>query len=202
MSSSDFLSEGKTPYDPPLAGDSRPVKAGARHAAVIDRIIAWVGRNSRAILTTAMIFQVGILLGMIAMAALPTVGADARTVRLKVVPVDPRDLFRGDYVILSYNMSRITIPSSVGDTVYVSLVPEANGSSYTGGRESLTPGEFDLFLTGRIVRPGFAEFGIEKYFVPEGQGRIYEDAIRRHRLWAEVAVAKDGKSRLLTLVID
>lgn len=54
-----------------------------------------------------------------------------RTVTLKVVPVDPRDIFRGDYVILSYDISRLDLSKIDGedkfdynDTVFVTLVPD------------------------------------------------------------------------------
>src|SRR5262245_39653295 len=56
-----------------------------------------------------------------------------RVVTLKVAPVDPRDIFRGDYVILSYEISRLEPPKLQGDktfdygeTVYVTLVREAD----------------------------------------------------------------------------
>jgi uncharacterized membrane-anchored protein len=59
----------------------------------------------------------------------------ARTVTLKVVPVDPRDIFRGDYVILSYDISRLDLSAIDGDntfeyndTVFVTLVP--NGATW------------------------------------------------------------------------
>lgn len=60
----------------------------------------------------------------------------SRVVTLKVAPVDPRDIFRGDYVILSYDISRLE-PGKLagddtfgyGDTVYVTLVPD--GEAWT-----------------------------------------------------------------------
>src|SRR5438045_3812657 len=48
--------------------------------------------------------QVAILLGMIALDGLPL--ALGERIKLKVVPVDPRDLFRGDYVVLDYEFNR------------------------------------------------------------------------------------------------
>ncbi|MDZ4868888.1 MAG: GDYXXLXY domain-containing protein, partial [Alphaproteobacteria bacterium] len=60
----------------------------------------------------------------------------SRTVTLKVAPVDPRDIFRGDYVILTYEISRLD-PTKIegdntfgyGDKVLVTLVP--NGDTWT-----------------------------------------------------------------------
>ena len=55
-----------------------------------------------------------------------------KEVRLRTVPVDPRDLFRGDYVVLSYAISTVEAADSDskferGDTVYVTLVPGPDG---------------------------------------------------------------------------
>jgi len=55
-------------------------------------------------------------------------------VMLKTMPVDPRDLFRGDYVILSYEIGNLDIGSlptnsanfRVNDQVYVALIKEEN----------------------------------------------------------------------------
>src|SRR3954468_8617534 len=49
--------------------------------------------------------QLAILVGMIAVDGLPLVLGER--IKLKVAPVDPRDFFRGDYVVLSYEFSRI-----------------------------------------------------------------------------------------------
>ena len=55
-------------------------------------------------------------------------------VMLKTMPIDPRDLFRGDYVILSYEIGNLDIGSlptnstnfRVNDQVYVALIKEEN----------------------------------------------------------------------------
>lgn len=39
----------------------------------------------------------------------------APTILLETVPVDPRDLLRGDYMILSYKISRVPAPPTGGD---------------------------------------------------------------------------------------
>ena len=63
--------------------------------------------------------------------------ADSQEVALKLKPVDPRDLFRGDYLILNYDINTIETNSynnsqtfSRGDTVYIglNLSPASNGS--------------------------------------------------------------------------
>jgi uncharacterized membrane-anchored protein len=51
--------------------------------------------------------------------------ATGTEVTLRTVPVDPLDLFRGRYVRLSYEISRVPVEPGVGpgDTVYVALRP-------------------------------------------------------------------------------
>lgn len=58
---------------------------------------------------------------------------------LNVIPVDPRDLFRGDYVILGYDITNIdpttlragddVLALESGDTIYVTLTRGADGVS-------------------------------------------------------------------------
>src|SRR3954447_10867095 len=56
--------------------------------------------------------------------------------RLEVVPVDPRDLFRGDYVVLGYRIGtvdlpkeEVTTPFTRGQQVFVTLRPDASNKS-------------------------------------------------------------------------
>ena len=128
-----------------------------------------------------------------------------------------RDLFRGDYVILSYRFSRIPpggIPglnpsydradmaAQQNQPVYVSLVPEADGIHYKTGQISLNRPQSGKFIRGKVVDWNRLEFGIEKYFLQEGTGHDYEEAVRSRRLWAEVAVAPDGTAALKGLRIE
>ena len=76
-------------------------------------------------LAGAFVLQAALLGWMIADRALLL--ARGTEIRLTAVPVDPRDLFRGDYVVLSYPISRLRADRlegadefSVGQTVYVS----------------------------------------------------------------------------------
>jgi uncharacterized membrane-anchored protein len=117
------------------------------------------------------------------------------------MPVDPRDLFRGDYVTLSYDVSRV--PSfAPGQAVYVQLVPEPDGLHHHQGGVATSPFATGVSLRGRVLRPGLAGFGLEQFFVPEGQGRDYERAVRQRRLWAEVVIAPDGQGALRRLVVE
>ena len=76
-----------------IAGNTRIVKC-----------IEWLKERERAFLVVFAGFQVVVLLAMIFLRLLPLLTGE--TILLRVAPVDPRDFFRGDYVILSYEFSR------------------------------------------------------------------------------------------------
>ena len=104
---------------------------------------------------------------------------EGRTVVLQTVPVDPRSLLQGDYAILDYEIARLsaTTPNwSVGETVYVEL-REASPFWRNGGYSlSRNDVRIEVFIRGRVDRPGHLDFGIGTYFVPEGTGHIIERA--------------------------
>ena len=182
--------------------------------APLERAIGWLRGRERAVLTAAAVLQVAVLVAMIAVRAMPLVFGD--TILLRVVPVDPRDLFRGDYVILSYDFSRrppqgIEGLSQAGDsrdkvwqgrTVYVSLVPDADGRHWRADKVSISRPTSGRYIRGRIAATGQLEFGIEAYYVQEGTGHEYEQAIRNRRLLAEVALTSDGTAALRGLRIE
>src|SRR3982750_2863081 len=73
-------------------------------------VLGWLKARERQVLLVTAAAQLFILLAMIAVREVPLVMG--QTVLVRVVPVDPRDMFRGDYVRLSYAFSRIP-PSEV-----------------------------------------------------------------------------------------
>jgi uncharacterized membrane-anchored protein len=120
------------------------------------------------------------------------------SVLVRVRPVDPRDLLRGQFMRLAYEFSwpdssfvTSTLPSA-GMTVWVVLRPE--GEFHVPARavierpELLAPGE--VVLQGRVA-PGRFLFGIERYFVPEGtETPDWQDLTVRLR------VGRDGRPRI------
>ncbi len=177
------------------------------------RVIEWFKTRERGVLAVGIAVQFLVLAGMIVLNAIPYF--NGRAVLLKVRPVDPRDAFRGDYVILGYDFNRLPaagIPGlpargeSAGNwqsrTVFVSLLPDADGIHYHAGSWSLTPPTDGLFLRGKTTAPYRAEFGIESFFVQEGKGHDYESALRASRLWAEVLVSPDGQAAVKSLRIE
>lgn len=57
------------------------------------------------------------------------------------------------------------------------------------------------FIRGRVRRGGSIEYGIETFYVEEGQARRYEQAMFDRRLYSDVVLDDDGKARLKDLVI-
>jgi uncharacterized membrane-anchored protein len=126
-------------------------------------------------------------------------------VRLQTVPVDPRDLFRGDYVVLRYEITTVQPdfePPRKGDTVYVSL--RKVGPRYTARGMSTEKPDGMPFIRGRVVSfddeqyRGEVDYGIERYYIPEGTGRDYE---RAKFLYVDVELDRNGKARIRDVII-
>lgn len=177
--------------------------------ASLDRGMRWLKARERPLLVAAVAVQAVVLLSMAAThAATHWFG---ETVLVRVVPVDPRDLFRGDYVVLSYEFSRVPddgiegiadsavrpdeffdVREHVGRTVYVSLVPEPDGKHLKPAKMSIHKPAEGPFLRGRIAGWNRIEYGIEAFYLQEGRGLDYEKAVQTRRLSAELAVTADG----------
>ena len=178
-------------------------------------VLGWLKARERKVLLVTVAAQLLILVGMIALRAIPLVTGE--TVLVRVVPVDPRDLLRGDYVILSYDFSRVqpekieglseaergrTFRKLEGRTVYVPLVADSVPGHWRAGKVTVVRPASGPFLRGQIERYGSLKFGIESYFVQEGSGRRYEQAIRDRKLSAELAVTSSGQAALKGLRIE
>ena len=119
---------------------------------------------------------------------------------LRVQPVDPDDPFRGEYVDLAYPISRLDAPGAErGTTVYVPL--RKRGRAWTGDHLVRDRPDEGTFIRGRVADFGI-EYGIETFFVEEGQARKYERAIAEGQLYAEVVLDDDGDAQLDELVIE
>jgi uncharacterized membrane-anchored protein len=145
-------------------------------------------------------------------------------VTLQTRPLDPRDFLRGDYVVLSYDIS--SVPASTlknersagrGNSVFVKLAPNRDGfyeaiSVHGAPVDVVSP---EVLIRGRVVsgincdrdRCSFGNtlqvrYGIERYFVPEGEGRKLENARNQRRLIVVAAVAPTGRAAIKRLLID
>jgi uncharacterized membrane-anchored protein len=145
---------------------------------------------------------------------------DGREIVAEVIPVDPRDIFRGDYVILGYGFTRSEVPApegtNQGDTIYVTLKPGAAEGQWDVAGLSLQHTEpadpTHVVLKGLVsyvTGAGGSEplkasvrYGIESYFVPEGTGIELEKQVRDKKISAVLAVGKSGEVAIKALVID
>jgi uncharacterized membrane-anchored protein len=158
-------------------------------------------RFERTAIIAAVLFQLTILVVMIVGKTVPYVGA--QRVLLKVVPVDPRDMFRGDYVTLGYDISRTRGERFVpGQTVYVTLILDPDGRHYRAGEFRTEPPASGAFIRGTAEGYGRVRYGLESFYLQEGTGHDYENAVRSQRLWADVAIDGQGNPSLRGLVIE
>ncbi len=132
-----------------------------------------------------------------------------QVVTLEVLPIDPRSLMRGDYLIINYKISTIEKYKLVtdgtdvrkGDRIYVTLEKRGefweavNGFRY---RNRIPSGV--VALKGRIKsimkdRIGI-DYGIESYFIPEGY------RLPRGKISAEVAVNGSYQGVIKNILVD
>lgn len=132
-------------------------------------------------------------------------------VLLKTLPVDPRNLFRGDYVVLRYEMSRIDpslFPGSpmfnVNDSIYAEIEKDKDGYGKLVGVYK-EPLKGKLFIKGVVQYANSntiqVEYGIESYFVPAGKGYAIEEK-RGNGVDAKVSIDNFGNAIVKTLLID
>ncbi|MEJ2727222.1 MAG: GDYXXLXY domain-containing protein [Deltaproteobacteria bacterium] len=144
---------------------------------------------------------------------------NGKVIHLRTAPVDPRDMFRGDYVRLNYEISRIPVNMlkgidsagdlKKGDKIYVSLKEGPNGL-YELADAGLEKPAGGLYLAGRlpypyrtlgVSNPIWIKYGIEAYFLEQGKGRAIE---KRRGSWTdvqiplemEIAVGPGGKAAI------
>lgn len=142
-----------------------------------------------------------------------------REVVLPILPVDPRDLFRGEYVRLGYDISRLKTSLLVGPApkpnaaFYVTLERGEGGAWLPVQISAAQPAEAAenrIVLKGRTryarafsgAETAFVRYGIESYFVPEGKGRQLETLARDKKLAAILAVDRAGNAAIKGLMID
>lgn len=146
---------------------------------------------------------------------------EGTVVLLEVVPVDPRDLLRGDFAVLGYHFSilgaddfspevRPGADLRRGSQVYVELELAADDSRlYRMRRASAVPieaGPGGVVLRGHVLhsflrddrRAYRVEYGIERFYVAEGTGTPPRDA----RVTAEIAVSALGQGYVREVYLD
>ena len=143
-------------------------------------------------------------------------------VTLQTRPVDPRDLLRGDYVVLGYDISQLPAGPLQGQptgnhTVFVKLAPNRDGlyeavSVHTDAVAVTSP---EILIRGRVAygtscSPDGRSFcdklqiryNLESYFVPEGEGQKLEQARNQRKLTVVAAVLPSGRAAIKRLLVD
>ncbi|WP_395144722.1 GDYXXLXY domain-containing protein [Armatimonas sp.] len=157
------------------------------------------------------VLQLALVLGLFGAKQL-TLGTGQHLL-LRVEPIDPVDFFRGEYVVLSYNLSELQSgwiegpPLVKGETVYVAL--GRSGRFYEReGVSRMPPKDAFAFLKGTVVSADKnhcrVEYGIESWFVPRGKGPELEREGRRsdRQLVAEVVVDTQGRAVLKAVTVE
>ena len=150
---------------------------------------------------------------------------------LVIHPVDPRSLFQGDYVRLSYDIGRLRLDRLAGDddlergeTVFVDLQPGKPAWQATGvWRQRPVAAPTGAVLRGRVdwvaeqqceetgtgesttivpCRIASIRYGIESYFVPEGEGRALEQPVEGERIDIRVAVNRTGTPAISAILVN
>lgn len=141
-----------------------------------------------------------------------------KSVLLETVPVDPRDFLRGDYVILRYKISNLELDKTKsfkkhyreGEDVFVKIeAKEKFWEAVAVGPKSGFAGT-GIYLRGKVqhyyaYRKNIELlYGIESYFVPEGEGRVIEKNMRGNKsnVVVEVIVDSSGSALIKKVYIN
>jgi uncharacterized membrane-anchored protein len=132
---------------------------------------------------------------------------------LETERVDPRDLLRGDYLILNYKIS--SVPKNlfsppvgkdlpVGTKVFVALAPSGEFHSVVrASTNEFQAAAGELLVKGRSAGVWWnrtnsvhVEYGLEKYFVREGTGNP------NGKLTVQAVVPSSGRASIKQVLLD
>ncbi|WP_417684982.1 GDYXXLXY domain-containing protein [Roseibium sp.] len=130
-------------------------------------------------------------------------------------PVDPRDLLRGDYVVINLDIRQIPEAAAAsfgkpvaGETVFVGLRADADGVyravSVAKTRDLAGETAIKGTITSVASTPDAVltvDYGIDAFYLAEGKGKEIE-RLDASRVQLVVSLAPDGRSVPLRLLID
>ena len=148
---------------------------------------------------------------------------DGREITLKIEPIDPNDLLRGDYVSLFYEISRISVSDitnvpaeeylGADHTLYVRLRKGSDGywhplSATFDAPLASAPGPEEADVKGAVgggsdLGKGaslYPDYGIERFYLPEGEGMDIQQDMRVRAFEIRVALASDGTAQIKALL--
>lgn len=145
-------------------------------------------------------------------------------VLIKTRAYDPRDVFRGDYIQLFYDINEISFDKM--DKEMIKLLEEnaygyhdkeifvilaQHGKYFDVEEVTLSKPEDKLYIKGRIsyitlngndkVNTIVVEYSLDKYFVPENTGKELEDKVMKGEAFALIKVFK-GYALLLDVIAE
>ncbi len=161
----------------------------------------------------SIIIPIVILLGMTVLPLITIVSGEE--IILQTRPVDPRDIFRGDYVVLSYEIEEIDMDKveedladrimnssfSQNNKLYV-ILKEENGVHIVDKVVEKEPTSATSYIEGEYIyfrnknektdedAKLMMSYKIDKYFVPENTGVKLEEAARKGELMAKVKISR------------
>ena len=165
--------------------------------------------------------QIGFLSWIIAGRA--SVLRSGQEVLLKVEPIDPRDLLRGDYVVVNYEIRNVPVAivsnaptdgTVERDTPIFVRLGKDNDGYWRARSASLRapagqPADGEIDIRGTISSGPFGSelaygvgYGINRYYVPEGQGKAIEADMRERPFGILAAIASDGTPHIKALLDD
>lgn len=142
---------------------------------------------------------------------------DGREVLLKVEPIDPRDLLRGDYVTLGYEIMNLPAelfgaapagdPDYSAKPVWVVLRKGADGVFHPASAALDRLALKDVQPDDVVIRgttngwptaggPVFAQYGLERFYLPEGEGKQIEKDMCERPFFVVASVAEDGSAQI------
>jgi uncharacterized membrane-anchored protein len=165
--------------------------------------------------------QIGFLAWVIAGRA--AILQNGTEVLLKVEPIDPRDLLRGDYVRLGYEINAVPLTAVVNRPagtmlteavdIYVRVRKDTDGywrvaSASLNEPLAAAPGADEADIRGTVA-PGWtlnegdslrADYGIDRFYLPEGEGLQIQADMRVRPFGILAAIAKDGTAQIKALM--
>lgn len=146
---------------------------------------------------------------------------------LKTLPIDPRSLFSGDYVRLNYSISQLPIDRLDGDkeferndTIYVVVRQEAEyweALAVYHALPTVLAGQVAIkgrveYVSQRNWRPRgespemaksiSVKYGVENYYVPEGEGRALERPKPDETISIRLVVDKYGNAAIKAVLVN
>jgi uncharacterized membrane-anchored protein len=156
-------------------------------------------------LVAIIVLQLSVLVMEYGNAVFPLISG--KEIKIKVVPIDPRSLFRGNYARLNYDISRVklndnTVEFRKNEIVYVSLI-QNNNDLYEQQSVSLVKPDSGIFIRGRAqeTRTGMLQvrFGIEAFFAPKEKALDLESKLRSGGI-AIIMIANNGKAAIKDII--